>query len=74
MNYVLLILKVQKKIFDKNLATIACRSAVKTGDNPVGLEKLLTEILENKLLTCPHGRPIMMHLSFKELDKYFERT
>jgi len=63
-----------EKIFDKNLATIACRSAVKTGDNPVGLEKLLTEILENKLLTCPHGRPIMMHLSFKELDKYFERT
>jgi DNA mismatch repair protein MutL len=63
-----------EKIFDKNLATIACRSAVKTGDDPVGLEKLVIEIFENNLLTCPHGRPIMMHLSFKELDKYFGRT
>lgn len=60
-------------IFDKNLATIACRSAVKTGDNPTGMETLLKNILENKLLTCPHGRPIMFQISFKSLDKYFER-
>ncbi len=62
-----------EKIFDKNLATIACRCAVKTGDNPIGLEMLLNSIFENRLLTCPHGRPILIHLSFKELDKYFGR-
>ena len=62
-----------KNIFDKNLATIACRSAVKTKDNPTGIETLLKNIFEQKLLTCPHGRPIMIEITFKTLDKYFER-
>jgi DNA mismatch repair protein MutL len=64
----------QSNILDKNLATMACRAAVKTKDNPTGMETLLNNIFEKKLLTCPHGRPIMIQITFKTLDKYFERT
>ncbi|POZ93069.1 DNA mismatch repair endonuclease MutL, partial [Petrotoga halophila] len=64
----------QSNILDKNLATMACRTAVKTKDNPTGMETLLNNIFEKKLLTCPHGRPIMIQITFKTLDKYFGRT
>ncbi|KUK81154.1 MAG: DNA mismatch repair protein MutL [Petrotoga mobilis] len=63
----------QTNILDKNLATMACRAAVKTKDNPTGMETLLNNIFEKKLLTCPHGRPIMLQITFKTIDKYFER-
>jgi len=63
----------QSNILDKNLATMACRAAVKTKDNPTGMDTLLNNIFEKKLLTCPHGRPIMIQITFKTLDKYFER-
>jgi hypothetical protein len=26
-----------------------------------------------KLKTCPHGRPIMMNMSYKKLDDFFGR-
>ncbi|KLO23614.1 MULTISPECIES: DNA mismatch repair endonuclease MutL [unclassified Marinitoga] len=62
------------KVFDHAIATMACRAAVKTGDDPVGLEKLVSKIIEYNILTCPHGRPISMELSFKKLDEFFERS
>ncbi len=60
----------------KVAASIACRSAVRAGDV---LER--TEMEELMLLlervanphTCPHGRPIMIHLSSTHLEKEFGR-
>jgi DNA mismatch repair protein MutL len=57
--------------------TNACKLAVKAGD-PLTLEEMrgLLEQLadtENPYL-CPHGRPIVVTISFKELDKQFKRT
>ena len=62
-----------EKIHEDALATMACRSAVKTGDDVVGLEKLVSDVFDMKLKTCPHGRPIMMNMSYKKLDDFFGR-
>ncbi|SHE85124.1 DNA mismatch repair protein MutL [Marinitoga hydrogenitolerans DSM 16785] len=63
-----------EKIFDHAIATMACRAAVKTGDDPVGLDILISKIIEYNILTCPHGRPISMELQLKKLDEFFERS
>ncbi len=63
-----------EKIFDKAISTIACRAAVKTGDDFAGIETLINNIHSMNLQTCPHGRPISMEIKFDKLDKFFERT
>jgi DNA mismatch repair protein MutL len=57
------------------LASKACKTAVKTGDklSEDEVKMLLDEIKRRNLLTCPHGRPIMMKITFDQLDSYFER-
>jgi len=57
------------------LASKACKSAVKTGDklSHDEVQQIIKEIKSKNLLTCPHGRPIMMKLSFSQLDSFFER-
>ncbi len=57
------------------LASKACKAAVKTGDKLSEEEviMLINEIKRRNLLTCPHGRPIMMKITFNQLDSYFER-
>ncbi|HLK55214.1 MAG TPA: DNA mismatch repair endonuclease MutL [Chthonomonadaceae bacterium] len=57
--------------------TNACKLAVKAGD-PLTIEEMsgLLEQLaetENPYL-CPHGRPIVVTVSFHELDKQFKRA
>ncbi len=57
------------------LASKACKAAVKTGDriSEDEAEQLVNEVREKGLLTCPHGRPILMKLTFSQLDSFFER-
>mgnify|MGYP001589086228 FL=1 len=60
----------------KLLATIACRSAIKAGDkiDPETRKKLVEKAMGSDFLdTCPHGRPVRIELSIKELDKFFKR-
>ena len=61
---------------ERSLYTIACKAAVKANhkfDN-VQLEKLLKEVLALKNInTCPHGRPIIITMEKKELEKEFKR-
>ena len=58
------------------LYTIACKSAVKANhkfDNKQ-LETLLKAVLKlQNINTCPHGRPIIVTMSEKELEKEFKR-
>lgn len=60
----------------RSLYTIACKAAVKANhkfDN-TQLETLLKEVLALKNInTCPHGRPIIVTMSQKELEKEFKR-
>jgi DNA mismatch repair protein MutL len=57
-------------------ATMACHAAVKA-NYPLTYEKM-THILEELRATaystvCPHGRPVMLRLTRRELEKNFDR-
>lgn len=59
-----------------NLMQMACKSAVKGGDDLSSseIELLLKEMKEkNVVLFCPHGRPIVVRLSKGEIEKWFKR-
>lgn len=63
-------------IMRDKLASMACKSAVKGGDelSENEVEKLLTSFEEgNNRLLCPHGRPVVIEVSQKELEKWFKR-
>ena len=57
-------------------ATMACHAAVKA-NYPLSYEKMM-HILEELRATaystvCPHGRPVMLRLTRREIEKNFER-
>ena len=65
-----------KDILKDTLASKACKSAVKAGDrlSESEVKKLIFMFGEggNKLL-CPHGRPVLIKISKKEIEKWFKR-
>jgi DNA mismatch repair protein MutL len=67
--------KVQEAL-QRIAATTACHAAVKA-NYPLSYEKM-THILEELRATaystvCPHGRPVMLRLTKREIEKNFER-
>ncbi|MCD6450050.1 MAG: DNA mismatch repair endonuclease MutL, partial [Thermotogaceae bacterium] len=52
----------------KILSDIACKSAVRTGDmiTKDDAESIIREIYRRKLLSCPHGRPLIFRIDYKE--------
>jgi len=62
---------------DHVLATMACKAAVKSGDNltPAEIDALLDAMAAADLFShCPHGRPVLKTFSEKEIKKWFSRT
>jgi len=61
---------------EKLALSLACHSSVKAGDT-LSIEEMtgLVRQLEQttRPQTCPHGRPTMVHLSSRELEKEFGR-
>ena len=63
--------------FEKSLYTAACKAAIKGGRK---YEKEFVMWLCEKLVEhgcvkyCPHGRPVAMEISKRELDRRFGRT
>lgn len=58
------------------LHSIACRAAVKAGDksHAAQLLRLAEDVLDGKVPPfCPHGRPIVLKITKKELEKQFGR-
>ena len=55
--------------------SVACRAAVKAGDhsNPRELFDLAKRTLEEDVRHCPHGRPVAVRLTKKQLEKQFGR-
>ncbi len=56
--------------------TSACRAALKSGDRLSGeeLKELAVRILSDKdVRYCPHGRPVILEITKKELEKLFMR-
>ncbi len=58
------------------LTTISCHSAVRAG-KPLSMEEMreLIQLLEQSELprTCPHGRPTMILLDYRQLEREFGR-
>ena len=60
---------------DHVLHTVACKAAIKAGwdTHRAELETLVKKVLSGEIKYCPHGRPVSVTLSRKELDKMFKR-
>ena len=65
-----------EKIRGKVAASIACHAAIKI-NMPLGqnkMEWLLKELAKTECpMTCPHGRPVVLRYSVKEIQKAFKR-
>ena len=64
-------------IFEKALYQASCKAAIKAGreyqrEHHEWIIKKLMEIPD--ITVCPHGRPVAMELSHKNIDRQFERT
>ncbi len=62
---------------DEILHTVACKAAIKAGwkNDEAELLVLVKQVMANEdLKYCPHGRPICITLSKKQLEKQFKRT
>ena len=57
-------------------ASLSCRAAVKMHHRlrPEEAERLMSELFEAEHpWTCPHGRPVILKLSDRDLEKRFKR-
>ena len=65
----------EREVWDEILHTVACKAAIKAGwdTEPEELERLAEEVLSGRVKYCPHGRPVAVTLSRRDLDKMFKR-
>ena len=65
------------RLGEHTIAKTVCRHAVKAND-PLGgreLEKLVEDLRHCAMpYTCPHGRPTLIEMNYRELEKKFGRT
>ncbi|MBQ8360159.1 MAG: DNA mismatch repair endonuclease MutL [Oscillospiraceae bacterium] len=67
----------QTNVRDEVLHTVACKAAIKAGwlTDEKELLALTKQVMAREdLKYCPHGRPICVTLSKKQLEKQFKRT
>ena len=63
-------------IIDQLYHSIACKAAIKANDNSdlAELDKLVSLVIDNdNIKYCPHGRPVMIKISRKDIEKQFKR-
>ena len=61
---------------DELMHTMACKAAIKGGwkTSPQELERVAQAVMEGSVKYCPHGRPVAIELTKKELEKQFKRA
>ena len=61
---------------DELLHTMACKAAIKGGwkTSPQELERVARAVMTGKVKYCPHGRPVAIELTRKQLEKQFKRS
>ncbi len=65
------------RLGEQTVAKTVCRHAVKANDPLSGpeLEKLIEDLRSCAMpYTCPHGRPTLLEMNYRELEKKFGRT
>lgn len=63
-------------VLDRLYYSIACRSAIKARDksSAAELNVLVRQLQENPSIThCPHGRPVLVRMTRREIEKLFGR-
>ena len=66
----------QVHTFNDTLHTIACKSAIRSGDHSTiqELQKLAQQVWDDENVRhCPHGRPVMFVIRKYDLEKQFRR-
>jgi DNA mismatch repair protein MutL len=64
-------------MYDDLAKTLACKKSIKALMRIDALEvsKLLGDLDKCRMpYTCPHGRPTLIEMNFRELEKKFGRT
>ena len=67
----------KQTVRDEILHTVACKAAIKAGwkSSEAELKVLIEQVMSrDDLKHCPHGRPICITLSKKQLEKQFKRS
>jgi len=61
---------------DAMLHTMACKAAIKGGwqSDPAELRSLVDKVQSGEVQYCPHGRPVKVKLSRREIEKMFKRA
>ena len=61
---------------DEMLHTMACKAAIKGGwkSGPQELERVAKAVMDGDVKYCPHGRPVAIELTKKDLEKQFKRA
>ncbi|MEM5781322.1 MAG: DNA mismatch repair protein MutL, partial [Lawsonibacter sp.] len=61
---------------DELLHTMACKAAIKGGwrTSSRELERVVDAVMTGAVKYCPHGRPVAIELTRRELEKQFKRT
>jgi DNA mismatch repair protein MutL len=65
------------RLGEDTVTKTVCRHAVKANDPLAGpeLQSLLDDLRRCTMpYTCPHGRPTLIEMNFRELEKKFGRT
>ena len=64
-----------QSVRDEVLKTVACKAAIKAGwqTEPEELLRLADAVCAGDVKYCPHGRPVAVTLTRRELDKLFKR-
>ena len=60
---------------DSVLQTVACKAAIKAGwdTDPREMQALAEKVVSGQIKYCPHGRPVAVTLSKRDLDRQFGR-
>ncbi len=61
---------------DELLHTMACKAAIKGGQRTGAeeLEEVARMVMSGQVKYCPHGRPVAIELTKKQLEKQFKRS
>ena len=61
---------------DEVLHTMACKAAIKGGwkSGSQELERVARAVMDGDVKYCPHGRPVAIELTKKDLEKQFKRA
>ncbi len=65
------------RLGEETIAKTVCRHSVKANDPLAGpeLEKLVNDLRQCAMpYTCPHGRPTLIEMNYRELEKKFGRS